>query len=269
MDKLTNLFVNESSTYARNLQFETILIVLSIAFFLTISAPKTYGFVILLIFLLYYIANSYVTIKTSTIDDFNKITMIKLQTLQDTTNNYILKLSKTRYKNNPKLIKTLLDKYQLNCLYLDANLISFLYYIIDINKYNPQEFFTLLNGTNNILCLRKQIEEYYESNKQLPENISEMFESSIQLKTKVINNMHNFIYTIPKSTLMYQYVNDITQRFIVLITRNTDAINYYYKKALNQKPTTMTKFVSYNTTKPFDPHLNHDSNQHKLIDFYI
>jgi len=275
MDPIIKLF-SDSSSYAKNLQFEVILLSVFISIFLFIYTPKTYGFVILLLALLYFISFNYINLKNSSIDDFNEITMIKLQTLQDISNKYILSLSKLGYDH--KVISKLLQANKLDSLYIDANLISFLYSITDLNQFNNKEFFNLLKNTNNILKLRSQIEEYYNSNNgDIPENISQMFEISLQIKTNAINNVHNFIYSIPKTNSMFKYLENIIDRYSVLISRNTDIIHFYYKKALDMKEiNTMTKFVSYNEAKPFDIYENYpinitknkDTNQ-KLLNFYV
>lgn len=275
MDPVLNLFSNNTS-YAKKLQFEVIVLIILVSLFLFIYTPKTYGFVILLLAFLYFISLNYINIQNTQINDFNKITMIKLQTLQDISNKYILSLSKLGYHSN--VINNMLKLNQLDSLYIDANMISFLYSLIDLNNFNPQEFFFLLQNTNQLLKLRIQIEEYIQSNNgKTPENISEMFQASLNLKTKTINNVHNFIYSVPKIQKMFKYVEDIINRYSVLISRNTDVIHAYYKYHLkNTKINTMTKFVSYNETKSFDSYENHPihvpknkKDASKPLNFYV
>ena len=67
----------------------------------------------------------------------------------------------------------------------------------------------------------------------------------------------------------------VIERYGVLISRNIDKIHEYYldniqKTGINSS----TKFVSYNTTKPFDKYSNHQTivnkgEKNKLIQFYI
>lgn len=276
MDPVLNLFYNQNSIYARNLQFEVILICVFISIFLFIYTPKTYGFIILLLGLLYFVSLNYVNLKSTEINDFNKITMIKLETLQDISNKYVLSLSKFGYSK--KIIDNMLKRNTLDSLYLDANLISFIYSLIDLNNFNNREFFLLLKNTNNILKIRRQIEEYIdENNGETPENIAEMFQIAIQHKTNAINNVHNFIYSVPKINKMFKYIENTIERYNVLISRNTDIINSYYLYHLkNNKINTMTNFVSYNTTKPYDVIENHpiivtkDKNENlKSLQFYV
>lgn len=276
MDPILDLFYNKSGTYAKKLKFEVIGLSVIIALFLFIYTPKTYGFIILLLAFLYFISRNYVAVNNSNINDFNEITMIKLQTLQDISNKHILSLSKLGYSQ--KVITNLLNNNKLDALFLDANLISFLYSVSELNQFNSKEFFSLLKNTNIILKLRLQIENYINSNNgETPENIAEMFQISLQVKTDAINNLHNFIYSVPKIQKMFKYIEDVIDRYSVLISRNTDIINSYYKYHLkNTKVNTMTNFVSYNTTKPFDINENYPLNptknknlNSKLLNFYV
>jgi hypothetical protein len=81
-----------------------------------------------------------------------------------------------------------------------------------------------------------------------------MFEQSVMLRSNTINNLHRFIFAVPKTNMMYDYTNKIIKRYMVLISRNTDKIYEYVQD--NIKITgvnTSTKFVSYNNTRPYDP----------------
>jgi hypothetical protein len=276
MDQLIDLFYNQKSSYSKQLKFEVILLGAAISIFLLTYARQTYGFVILLFALIYFMGLNYVKLKNSEVTDFNKITMIKLQTLQDLSNKYILTLSKLGVSK--KAIDKMLNDNKLDSLYIDANMISFLYSLIDLYKFNDKEFFMLLKHTNNILKIRRQIEEYIDANDgATPENIAEMFEISLQHKTKAINSVHNFIYSVPKINVMFKYIEEILERYSVLISRNTDIIHSYYKYHLkNTKINTMTKFVNYNTTKHFDIYENTPINVtknkdliSKPLDFYL
>jgi len=187
----------------------------------------------------------------------NKTLMIKLQELQ--------LLVATR-KSDSKF-KIASKKPYLDYLYLDTNLIVFLHSIIPLHEFNKDEFYKLLIGTNNILRLRGEIEAFYKANKSYPTNIAQMFEDAIYLKTKVLNNMHNFIYSVPKTNVMYNYVDQTTDRYNVLITKNLDKIHLYYKN--NFKKTGFTNnstVIHYKATKPFDP--DNDTNLIKPPYFY-
>jgi hypothetical protein len=278
-EDLKKLFIKEHGNYAKNLQFQSLAIIVVIMIVFTKYFPKTYGFIIILLVFAFFISNYVINVKNTYVNDLNHITMVKLQLLQDKVYQHInekinvIKASNSKNVLANEEIKKMYDNNKLDSLYIDANMIHFLESIISLYDYNSYTFFSLLKGTNNILRLKKEIDEFYEANKQYPINISQMLENALELKSKTLNNIHNFIYSIPKSNVMFDYVNKITDRYNVLISRITDSIHSSYIKSINLNGiNTTTQFVSYNTTKPYDPKLNHSitpTSDNKLIDYYI
>lgn len=276
MRNTIDLFLKDTDYYDKFTQFQVIAIFIIISFVLTKYFNKTYGFVILLIAFIIYISETFVTINKDNTTNKNVTTMNKLIKLQNKIDQYIsqnIKKMQKGSKTDDKSYNYIYKNSRLNHLYIDSNMIHFLYSILPLADYNPQEFYKFIMGTNNILKLRDEIEEFYKQNKEYPQNIAEMLQDSILLKSKTINNAHNFIYNIPKGNMMYSYVDSIVNRYNILISRNLDSIYKYYKH-YNTKHgyNTSTKIISYNTTKPVDyfndyvPILNIDNN--KLISFY-
>ena len=276
MDNLKNLFTKQHGSFFKSLQFETIVIFLFIIFFFTYYFKNSYGFVIILIVFSLFISSSYVDVKKEELSDFNQITLAKLQKLQ----NFINSVLTNKLRSINKKMLTPLEKqklYQsnvLDSLYIDANMIHFLESILPMAKYNETQFLLILNGTNNILKIKNEIDTYYESNKTYPENTSELFQMANNLKINVINDIHEFIYTIPKNQIMRNYLRDIIDRYSVLIGRISDSIHESYKNNIKQRGINVsTNFVSYDETKPFDQLSNHSTipelNNNKLQRFYI
>lgn len=308
MDNLVNLFTNEHGQFQNNFKIQVILLFL----FILVIFSKIWGannigiFVILAISFSLYISNIYVkvnTIQNIDLDDDNKQTFIKLNTLQSKVYTYIRNQIIQSTSNGLKLPKNdqivLLNKNKLEYLYIDSTLIHFLYSILPLYDYNPDEFYLLLKGTNNILKLQKEIEDYYLSNKdnkqetlfiqKLPsfrtdpipkiepkflENLSEMFEIAIQLKTKCINSLHNIIYSVPKTNKMYTYIDDVIQRYTILINRHLDVFQKYNNDSINFTGiTNRTKFINYKHAKGYDRLENHSIIPNKehanLIQFYV
>jgi hypothetical protein len=273
--QIQQLFLQDHGSFSKDLQFKTIVIFTAVLIFFTHFFDKSYGFVIILLLFALYIANIFVTITNDKTNDFNNITMVKLQRLQSKTNQHITNkirlIQNTNTNNIPSnQLQQLYKQNELDSLYIDANMIHFLHSIIDIYDYNPDLFFSLLKGTNNILKIKKDIDRYYESNGEYPENTSELFESCLEIRSNTINNLHNFIYTVPKINKMYNYINLSIERYNILISRVTDSIHESYKHNIKLRGiNTMTKFISYDITKPFDPIKNQNTNNIKLVQFYI
>jgi hypothetical protein len=277
MSDLPSLFLNGNGLFSKLLQFEVVIVFVSIVLLFTTLFRGTYAFAVILISFAWFVATAYSNIRQNTMSDANQETYAKLLKLQSIVNEYVRK--KVRAANNTQLLSQQDDEkiYRrnvLDSLYIDANMINFLHSIIVMQTYSESEFYMLLKGVNNILRIRNEIEQYHKANGSFPSNVSQMLELALQLRANTINNMHNFVYTIPKTKSMYDYANGAIERFMVLISRNTDYI-YTATTLFNRKTpiNNSTLFVSYNTTKPFDRLVNTSvvptkTPQH-LVPYYI
>lgn len=276
MDNLQNIFTKQHGLFFKSLQFNTIVVFLVVVFFFTYYFKNSYGFVIILIVFALFISNSYVDVKKEELSDFNQITLAKLQKLQTFINSVLTNKLRSINKKmlTPREKQKLYRSNILDSLYIDANMIHFLESILPMAKYNETQFLLILNGTNNILKIKNEIDTYYNSNKTYPENTSELFQTANNLKINVINDIHEFIYTIPKNQKMRNYLRDIIDRYSILIGRVTDSIHESYKNNIKQRGINVsTNFVSYDKTKPFDQLSNHPTipelNSNDLQRFYI
>ena len=178
MDSRTNieqLFLYKRGVYSKNLQFWTVLFGLAIITFFTKFLPKTYGFVILLLAFTLYLSNSFVRYHDTAISDFNVQTLQKQAALQNLAQKYL--------QNRPFDIGTTIN---LQYLHNDADLIHFLHSLIPLYDYNPNEFYLVLKGTNNLLKLKQQIEDYYSSNNKPPQTTPQMLEDALLLRERFL-----------------------------------------------------------------------------------
>lgn len=281
MDDIINLFTKEHGMYKRIFKFQVIIVFIVILFLLVKMNFFNNSVYILAAFAIsLYVANIYVRLNQSDLSDNNKIIHLKLDTLQSKVYQYVKYKIATSSTSGQKLsaadIQKIYDNNRLNSLYIDANMIVFLHSILSLYEYNPQEFYLLVKGTNNILKLRHDIERFYEAEGIYPENIHEMLQIAIQLKTNCMNNLQNFIYTVPKQRKMYSYVDNVLNTYNILITRNIKRIHNYHldhikKEGINSN----TIFIDINSSKPFDPSANHsvipskEGLKHSLIDLYV
>lgn len=251
--------------HSRQLQFFTILVALLTIFSLTKLFPATYGFIILLLAFTFFVTNSFVRFHDNAVSDFNTQTYNKHSVLQKVCADYL----QSRQFDIGKSI-------DLQYMHNDAELIQFAHSLLPLYDYNPNEFYLLLKGINNILKIKQQIEVYYNSNHTTPSTTPQMFQDAIQLRAQTINNIHNFIYSVPKVHQMYKYIDVINDRYNILITRNTDTIyNYYLLHNKLNGINTSTVYISYNETKPYDALLNHQIDvtkhhiQKKVVPWYV
>jgi hypothetical protein len=70
--------------------------------------------------------------------------------------------------------------------------------------YNQEAFYMLTKCVNNVLRLRNSIEIFYDANKVFPENSCQITEQADILVTECMNNMHSFIFSIPKMNKLYE-----------------------------------------------------------------
>jgi hypothetical protein len=271
MDDIINLYTKQHGYYKRLFQFNTLILFL--AFIIIFSKIFNWKILILVIIALYF-TNYYVKINNNDIQDNNKMLYFKYQVLQEITYKYIDYKIKIVGENLNKQKNLLYIKNRLDSLYIDSNLIEFLFSIHQLQKYNPNEFYLLLKGVNNILKIKKDIEEYNVSNGDYPENISELLESVLVLKTNCLNNFQNFIYSVPKTTIMYKYLDNSINTLNVLLTKNINDIHKYqqlYNKIHGTN--TQTKFIYTHGPKHFDvannKSVNALDNKLKLIDLYV
>lgn len=242
---------------------------------------------------------------TQSIGDFNTQTYIQLQALQAKVVNHIeykIKLSSISGQQLPREDhQKLLERNRLDSLYIDSTMINFLHSVLPLYEYNQDEFYMLIKGTNNILKIRKEIEDFYTANSTMtpdPEpakrvsfkepkpfktdglytqNLSEMFRIAVDLKSNCVNNLHNMIYKVPKTNKFYRYINNVVDRYIILINRNLKVISEYQLKSIQDSGIDVnTQFVYYRGTKPFDASRDQNmilskslNDRNKLYDLYV
>ncbi len=276
-----NLFTKEHGIYKQIFKFNVIIFFIILLFFLTkLNFFGNSIYILIAVIFTLYITNMYVRVNQNDLGDNNKMIYLKLETLQSKMYEYVKYKIATSSSGSLKLSQTEIEKLyernKLDSLYIDANMIVFLYSILQLYEYNPQEFYLLVKGTNNILKLRHDIERFYEAEGQYPENIHEMLQIALQLKTNCMNNVQNFIYTVPKQNKMYTYVDNVIMTYNILITRNIKSMHNYHldyikKNGINSN----TTFIDINSSKAFDPMTNRsvipskEGLKHSLIDLYV
>jgi hypothetical protein len=280
-NNILDLFTQGNGTYDKNLQFELILLAVGLVVFFNYYFTNNYGFVIILLAFVIYIASMWLKVRRTASFDFNKVTLYKLRRIQKSVNDVVeIKIRQIRKTSSGNIsrreLRRLYASNKLESLYIDANMIHFIDSLSPLQEYNPSEYVLFVKGVNGILRIRREIEDFLEANGEgsYPVNITEMFGSAIELKKKTTNNLHNFIYSVPKTNVMYRYIDDILDRYNVLITRNLDIMDRYYKDNINRQGiNNRTRFITYDTTKDYDALDNHPVTPQKhhgdMLAFYL
>ncbi len=239
--------MDEFLSLSKDLQFKSILIFLSIMLFFSYYF-KNYVYIIILILFSYIITNTWIKNQYVKISDFNKETIYKLNVIQSLIDSVIKKRQKRFLQTLNKIDddKNLYINYKnnkLDFLYTNAKLIHFIYSIKFLYNYKPLEFFLFVKGVNEILKIKDII-----TSDQSQNTIYNFSKTALELRTKTLNNLHNFIYTIPKHNKMYKYLDNIIHLYLNLINNDILIIINIYKqsiKHINSK----TKFINHSSIK--------------------
>ncbi len=225
---IVKLIEHKPDSYSNLLETKSILLFLVIIFTIATIFRQVYFQVIILVVFAGFLVDKYIGIQYDTITDINVTIMSKLDNLQLKMYDYVeLNILEKHIKVTQNDILEMKKSVQLDALYINADIIDFLDSISSLNDFNQHQFYKLLKGTNNIMRMRRDAEKYFKANKSYPENIQDMFRVSLNLKTKCLNNLQNFIYTIPKNNTFFQYLSDLTETFNTLVTRDIDKLYYY------------------------------------------
>jgi len=220
--------VYRTGKYKDRLKVESMLIFIVIFIIAVKFLKEDYYKLVVLVIFIGVLVNAYIRVRYTSLDDLNEETMKHLDELQAKMYDYVdIEIVTNKLELSDSKVIKMKDSTKLESMYLDSRLINFLFSVINLYDYNPKQFFSLLKGTNNILKGRQDIEKFYKSNREYPYNTSDIFRVSLKLKTSCMNNVHNFIYTIPKNTQFYEYHYNIMTEYDKLITKHIDAMYYY------------------------------------------
>lgn len=228
MEATVDLFVHKSGKYTETLKVRSVIIFAIVVLVAMTVFPNDYYKVIILIVFAWFVIDKYIVVSSEFLTDTNENVMKNLDKLQSVMYDYIdydIKLK--RIKATPSEIVSMKNAVKLDSLYLDSNMIDFLESILPLSEFNRDQFFLLLKGTNNILKIRKEIQTFYNANKQYPSNTGEMVKTAIDLRLKCLNNIHNFIYTVPKHPELYEYNYTALNRYDTLITRTVNVLHKF------------------------------------------
>lgn len=213
----------KSSIYSKQNIWKGILLAIGVVVILTryFKFDKSIVQGVLLITLPLVIIEMYLKHKSNKLIDLNKVTLYKLYSIQKFVYNYV----ESQRLKNPNLtemqIEEVKKKQKLDYMYLDANIINFLYDVLYLNEYNPDVFYLLTKSINNVLHLRYMIEYYYNKTNKFPENCYTIYEQINIEILEAMNYMHSFIFSIPKMNKMYQQHKVLQDRLFILLKRHS------------------------------------------------
>lgn len=241
--------------FTKKIQFESLLVFVIIIGILKIFYNGNYINIISLLIFSFYLTQIYYNDRVLLLENKNVMIQRKLNNIQNKIDNYINKKIILKKVKNQRDITSIRERNKMSSLYIDANMIIFLESIIEMSLYNGDIYYKLIKGTNNVLKIREDIENYLSSNGEYIQDIQYQVDIANDLKTNCIANIHNFIYSIPQIPKMRNYVNNIIKRYQQLITYNTNIIEKYSSDNIEKNGiNNQTKFIYQMDAKPHNIH---------------
>ena len=132
-------------------------------------------------------------------------------------------------------------------LHKDALVVEFLDTYKEYAEYNPQVYTKLTEQLDNALHISDDIERGSA-------NYSQDFEVLLDMKPKILNTYHSFIYKIPHTHSTLHKFHKGTQTLLELLNHHLDHINrVVLRKSETDGVTVQTNFYYRAHPKPTDP----------------
>jgi hypothetical protein len=230
MTGIIELFTGTRTDSVRFLQFEIIVIFVLIILFFKYFYNGNYVNIISLIVFAYIISNMYKDYNLKKRDTLTNIVKKKYENLQKIFASIVKNQSvNIRKKYNKKVSNS------LSYLSFDADIIVFLDSVEILPKYNELEYYNLLNGFNNLLRISSEAELYYDKTDSIIYNIQQQITIYKDIKSNMLQSIKNYIYVLPASKEMREYIEKIYIRAEELINRHYNKLLNYNNKYIKEK----------------------------------
>jgi hypothetical protein len=242
------LFSGTDGTFKNTLRKKSVFLAVLFTSSLVYIFKDEYYKILILLVCTVILVDGYISLHSDSLEDTNKQTLLKLNQIQMKIYDYVdIDLKIKKIIPSPMDLAKLYESVKMNAMYMDATMISFIHSILPMYEYSPEQFYRMTKGTNTILNMLLDIERFFKANNAFPNNTSDMLKRSLEIKSNCLNNIQNFIYSIPKEEAMFRYHYKLINRYNKLITSTINKI-YEYDTA-NRKligVSSSTKFSDYN-----------------------
>lgn len=245
---VVNLLNSPDRTFNKTLKTQSLILITVFVSILVFTFRDDYWKIVILLAATIIITDVYIGTKTESLVDDNKETMKKLNEIQKKMYEYVdLDLKTKKVIPSPSDLNKIYESAKMTSLYIDAELVSFIHSILAMYDYSPSEFYKMVNGTNVILGMLSDIRRFYKANKAYPNNTSDMLKRALEIKSNCLNNIHNFIYSIPKQKEFFKYHSNVMNRYDKLLTRIVNEIHKHDSRNIQLTGVnSSTKFSDYN-----------------------
>lgn len=145
-----------------------------------------------------------------------------------------------------KILKTELNPDVNTSLFRDADIIMFLDNYREYYHYNPATYTSMVSAINDFLKLKEDIKigvKYYNLD----------YDTMRELKEKVMNTFHSFVYTIPNTDVNMDKFHSGMKRLIGLLNHHLNIVHRMVNKQNFKEINVFTKFVYRDQPKANDP----------------
>lgn len=201
----------------------------------------TTGFIILFVFAL-FCANIYFSFNLNALEDNNKLLTYKLNYIQSLVydniaykftifkNQNFAGLNQSNILQNLDFEKMYRDSY-LDALYIDSDLIEFMYLNKHLYDKNQEAFVNFVISTNSFLRVLKELSD---KNHSLPDNTQSLIQVALDKYTNALENLKSFIFTIESGSMSMRSLNDIINNYLELMYFNVLQLENYNKLFIKQ-----------------------------------
>ena len=149
---------------------------------------------------------------------------------------------------NNKLKKKVLNRTKN--FHTDSELLTFVDNMYEYRYYNPSTFRRFVMHIDQFLQLELDMENGADS-------MGELYEIADELRYKILNGYHSFIYSIPQGAATMSKFHVNRDRLQDLLNRHLDTMHKYMVYSYSKQPINIrTKFIYKNQPRPCDRHFN-------------
>lgn len=187
----------------------------------------TTGFIILFLFTL-FVSYIYLNYSTNFLDDNNRLLTYKLNYVQKLVYDHVtykFKLFKNQSNagfNQSNILQNLdFEKLYKDCyldsLYLDADLIEFLYLNKNLYEKNQEGYVYFILSTNSFMRVLKELKD---KNHSLLDNTQDLIQVALDKYSNAIEILKTFIFNIESGSMAMKQLNDVINNYIELMYFN-------------------------------------------------
>ena len=213
-------------------KFKFFVVLIVSLFFATTIFPielRHISGLLLAVIIIYYLNDQ----NLSSVDDFNRETEAKLNAIKNATRTTprigginakfgvtdpsVARDIRTQLLSQNTFSTSAVDGFVPSYLHHDADIINFLFFILDFREYNPTAFLEIVKSIDHLLKIEDDV-------KIGVQECAENLEIANKFKNLAMNHMQSFIYTLPSAKVTNNKMKESMKRLQLLSRRHIDTV---------------------------------------------